>query len=166
MTAPTGRAALVRDAVWWDCVAEQAKARAQAARQVLAAEASAELERDGIAPTWRIPGLGTVPLGVTSDTVVVDDADAYTKWVADRYPTEVETVAHVRGVFDGHLRRAAAERGDPPCDPKTGKVIPGLRFVAGGQPRGIQIRPDSAAKEALSQVASGWLDSWAPDGAS
>lgn len=156
--AGQNRAERAQMAHFWDSVADDAKIRSQAIRQELTAEASAEFQRDGIAPTWRIPGFGSVPLNLTSDTVEVTDPDAYAKFVAERWPDEVESVLRVRKAFDGRLRASAVKRGDPPTT-ADGEVIPGLVFRPGGQPKGIQIRPDDQAKELAAHTAHAFLDS-------
>ncbi|GAA4439679.1 hypothetical protein [Phytohabitans houttuyneae] len=154
MTAPN-RAELAQDALFWSAVADAAKEKAQRARAALDSQARAELERDGVAPTWRIPGVGTVPLSLTSDSVDVTDPDAYLAWVAKRHPTEVETTVHVRPAFDKAVREAAAKRGAP-CD-EQGEVIPGLTYRSGGAPRGVSIRPSTDARAAAARAAERFL---------
>ncbi len=161
MTAEN-RADLAHEAVFWAAVAEQAAARAKPARAGQEEQARAELARDGVAPTWRIPGLGTVPLAVTQPSVTVVDEQAYLAWVAERHPTEVEEVVRVRAAFDADLRRQlAAAECDPPCTP-GGEVIPGLSFRPGGQPAGVSVRATSAAKATALAVARDVLDSLRP----
>lgn len=154
-SSPT-KAELAQQALLYTCLVVEAKTRAEAARAQLDAIARDELARDGAAPTWRIPGVGTVPLAMTQDAVDVVDEPAYTAWVASRYPTEVETFTRVRPVFDRRLRDEAAQRGAA-CDDQ-GEVIPGLLFRAGGLPRGVSIRPAAAAKTATLQLAAQMLD--------
>lgn len=151
------RAEQAKAALFWDAVAEDAKSRSREARAELTAAATEELRREGIAPTWRVPGIGTVPLQITSPAVDVADPDAYAAWVAVRYPDEIETVRRVRPAFDERLRRAAVKYGDPPCT-ADGEVIPGLVFRPGGAPRGIQIRPDAPARQMVSDAARLFLD--------
>lgn len=151
------RSEQARLAVFWGAVASAASARAKTFTAGLEAQAREELERDGYAPTWRIPGLGTVPLALTSDRVDISDEAAYVAWVARRHPTEVETITRVRAAFDEQFRRQLARRGEPLCDDE-GTIIPGLTFRQGGLPRGIQIRPEPAAKEAAAALAGAYLD--------
>jgi hypothetical protein len=149
------RAEQARLAVFWRSVAAAATDRAAALTGDLEAQARAEYDRDGSAPTWRIPGVGTVPFTLSSDRVDVADEAAYTAWVATRYPTEV--VTRVRPTFDEQLRKQLAKRGEPLCDDE-GTVIPGLRFVPGGTPRGIQLRPTTEARADASAIANAYLD--------
>lgn len=154
--APVPRAQLAAEAVWWDAVAAEAKTRGAQAREALDAQARAEFTRDGIAPTWRIPDVGTVPLALTANTVRVVDEAAYTAWVADRFPEQVQTTVQVRPAYDKTLREAAAKRGAA-CDDQ-GEAIPGLEFVPGGAPKGISIRASSDAKAAAAALAGAALD--------
>ncbi|GAA2327401.1 hypothetical protein [Dactylosporangium salmoneum] len=152
------RAQLAAEAVWWDAVAAQAKSRAAGARNALDKQAQAEFARDGIAPTWRIPDVGTVPLSLTADRVDVVDEAAYTEWVAATFPEQVETIVttRVRPAYDEVVRKAAAKR-RAACT-EDGEVIPGLEFVAGGAPKGISIRASSDAKESAAALADAALD--------
>lgn len=138
------RAVLAQQAVFWDAVAAEAAARAAEQRALLFAQARQEFEQERIAPTWRIPGLGTVPLSMTADRVDVADEAVYTAWVAERHPEQIETITRVRPAFDGVLRKGAAKRGAA-CTVE-GEVIPGLRFVPGGEPKNIAIRASEDAK--------------------
>jgi hypothetical protein len=158
MTLTPSRAKLAEQTVFWDAVAARAAVNAAACRKLLDAAAREEFTRDGIAPTWRIPGVGTVPLALTQDSVTVTDEAAYTAWVADRHPTEVATVTTVRRAFDERLRKAAAKRGAT-CD-EHGEVIPGLLFVPGGQPKGISVRADNDAKAEAATRAQQAFATW------
>lgn len=153
---PVPRAQLAAEAVWWDAVAAEAKARGAQAREQLDAQARGEFTRDGIAPTWRIPGVGTVPLALTADRVDVVDEAAYTAWVFEHRPDEVETITRVRPAYDKHVREGAAKRGAA-CT-ADGEVIPGLRFTPGGEAKGIAIRASSDAKDGAAQLATAALD--------
>jgi hypothetical protein len=156
MTAPN-RADGARYVTFWTAIAAEATARAAAVRNDLTAQAIDELERDGVAPTWRIPGLGTVPLALTSDTVAVTDPGAYLKWMKVAHPEEVETLVRVRPAYDEHFRKYLAQRGHVVDD--EGTVIPGLEFRAGGRATGVSVRATTAAKEEAASLASGLLDS-------
>lgn len=67
------------------------KARIDLIRERLSADFKAQLAESGIAPTWKLPNLGSVRLdGFTPKPVAyIKDTDAFTDWVAQRYPTEV-----------------------------------------------------------------------------
>lgn len=155
------RAELARQAAFWAAVAAGARGRAAKASAELAAAAEAEYAEQGVAPTWRIRGLGTIPLALSQDQVVVVDERAYLDWVAARYPTEVEETVRVRPAFDEHLRKGAAKRGDPPCD-AAGEPIPGVAFVPGGRPKGISLRLEPAAKAGAAAAAAAYLEAMPP----
>lgn len=150
------RAVLAQQAVFWDAVAVQAAARAAEQRRLLFEQARQEFEQERIAPTWRIPGLGTVPLSMTADRVDVVNEPVYVAWVAERHPEQIETTVRVRPAFDNMLRKGAAKRGAA-CTAE-GDVIPGLLFVPGGQPKTIAIRASEAAKGDATELAVVVLD--------
>ena len=59
-----------------------------------------------------LPGgipIGTVTLTKGSTTAKVTDADAYTAWVAQNHPDEVETITVVRGEYTARLLSAAKQ---------------------------------------------------------
>jgi hypothetical protein len=153
----TTRADLACEALLWTSIAAEAKARADAARKQLEDQARTEWERDGVAPTWKIPGVGTVPLALSQDRIVVADPTTYTTWVARTYPTEVEQTTTIRPAFDEAFRAGLIGRGDPPCLP-DGTVVPGLIYAPGGTPRGVSIRPTGAAKTLFAAEAAARLD--------
>ncbi len=163
MTAPT-RADLAHRALFWTAVADEAKDRARAARSALDDQAREELARDGVAPTWRIPDLGTVPLSLSQPGIGVVDEVAFLAWVRTRYPDEVEATYRVRPAWQAYLtRRLLARRADPPCD-DDGEVIPGLEYRAGGQPVGVRVVATADAKVSALHLARQVLDSLTPGG--
>lgn len=158
------RADLAGAVLLWSAIASEAHDQAVAARAELERDARADLEANGAAPTWRIAGMCTVPLATTTAQVVVDDPAAYTRWLEQRYPTKVETLTRPLDAFDVAFRRTLAAGGDPPCDPATGELVPGLRFVAGGEPRGVSVRPEPGVKARMAAQARTLLGLSSPDG--
>lgn len=159
-TAPApamNKAETAKTALFWDEVAREAKARADQFRADMTAQQQAELDRDGVAPTWRIPGFGLVSLGIEQDSVTVTDERAFLRWVAAAHPSEVETVHRVRPSWGSHFLKYLAKRGETVDD--EGTVIPGLEFRPGGAPRGAAIRADAAAKTETADLARAFLDS-------
>lgn len=130
-------------------------------RKKLRAEAEVEYRDQGCAPTWRMPGF-TVTSSVTHNGVAVDDQAAFVAYVAEAYPTEVETVTvtRVRPAWQERFLKDVVGRGEPPCD-ADGRVIPGLRFVPGGEFKSVSVTPAPATKDELRftarQIASGAL---------
>lgn len=156
MSDTPSRAYLAERAAWWKAVAEQAAARAAAAQGQLEDQARAEHTEQGIAPTWRIPGIGTASLAICQDSVSVVDPAAYAKYVEVRYPTEVTTTTVVNPAFDRLLRARLAKSGAV-CD-REGSVVPGLQFVPGGRPKHLSLVVPADVKEILAELAGAFLD--------
>lgn len=98
--------------------------------------------------------LGTVSTAASRTSTKVLNEQAFTRWVKEHYPTEVELV--VRPAFRKRLLDAAASAGDP-VDLSTGEVIPGVEITA-GRPY-LVLRPTDAARDRMSAMltASGVL---------
>lgn len=76
----------VQEVLRLEGLADAAKRRAAEHRAALDADARAELEREGTAPSWRLPDIGTVALAVSKQAPVVADIEALTAWCLARYP--------------------------------------------------------------------------------
>ncbi|MFI8916061.1 hypothetical protein ACIGW4_31190 [Streptomyces sp. NPDC053513] len=85
-------------------------------------------------------------------TVVVADEEAFTAWVADNHPGEVETLVRVR---PGWQRQFLARLTclDPVADPYTGETIPGLGVLSASEPRSFSLRPLPGGWE---RIARAW----------
>ena len=142
-------------------VATAARRQAEQRRAELDAEARAELEAQGTAPTWRIPGLGTVSLPVSKEAAVVADTAAFAAWCAQRHSANVETVTVVRPAFQAALLARVVCDGDVVVDPDTGEAIPGLAVRPGGQPRALTIRADRDVTRAAAELGEQMLESMA-----
>lgn len=142
-------------------VAAAAAARAATLRAELEADAKAELAEQGAAPTWRIPGVGTVLLSVSKEAPVITDETALTAWVAERHPSEVETIEQIRPAFRAALLRLSQCDGDKVAHPATGEPIPGMTVRPGGVPRSLSFRLDNAVKQAAAADADVMLESLA-----
>lgn len=132
-------------------LAAAAQARAAAIRKALAEQARAELDAQGTAPTWRLPGIGTVTLPVTKDTVVVADEAGLLDWVRRHHPGEI--VAQVRTSFRDALLRRLVIDGETVIHPDTGEEMPALAVRQGGHPRALSFRLDQAAKDSAQAEA-------------
>jgi hypothetical protein len=71
--------------------------------------------------------------------VVVDDA-AFTDWVAENYPTEVETRVEVRASWKKEFLSRLDASSETVADPRTGEVISGLTAVPASEPRSFRLR--------------------------
>lgn len=141
---------MTRQILTWEAVAAQAQARATQLRLQLAEDARAELDEQGTAPTWRIPGVATVTLPVTRSTVVVGDPVALTQWMVSRRPDEVELA--IRKASLTALLRQVEVDGDLIFLP-GGEVVPGLATRPGGEPRALTIRADPAGAAQIAAEA-------------
>jgi hypothetical protein len=135
-----------------EALATAAKKAATEQRAELGAEAAREFEQHGTAPTWRMADLGTISLPVSKPAAYVADAQAFVAWVAERYPTEVETIAQVRPAFQSSLVARLHLEGTSAVDTATGEEVPGLGVRPGGIPLSLTIRPSSEATAVFGEV--------------
>lgn len=142
-----------------EALAAAAKSAAADHRAELNAEAAAELEREGTAPTWRLADLGTVTLPVSKETAYVAAPQAFIEWCMQRYPSEVETVVQLRPAFQAALLQRLHLEGDSAVDPATGEEVPGLAVRPGGTPKSLSIRPTPEAGAVFAEVGRQMLAS-------
>jgi len=157
------RAEIVRGVLIWEQVAAAAKERAGEFRERLNADARAEFDEQGTAPTWRLPDIGAVTLPVSVETPYVADMEALQKWAADRYPAEVETVVQLRPEFVAGLTARVIVDDGQVIDQTLGEVVPGFGVRAGGIPKALSIRPTPAAKSMIREVADGVISRFEAD---
>lgn len=98
--------------------------------------------------------LGTVTVAAADASARVTDEAAFTKWVQQRFPSEI--VPTVRASFRKKLLDEATAAGDP-VDASTGEVIPGVEIVP-GEPY-LSCRPSAEAAGRMRETlrASGLL---------
>lgn len=147
------RTETVQAIIWLDQLAAKVKAEAAKLREQIYADARAEYEEQGTAPTWRIPDVATVAASVSHESVSVDNSRALVAWVEQRYPTEVERVPTVRAAWLADFLLRAKPNGDVACDPDTGEIVPGLSVREGGHFAGVSIRATSDAKAVFGALA-------------
>lgn len=140
-----------REVLVLEAAAGQLRERAKTVRLQLDADARAELEEHGSAPTWRLADLGTWSLPVSKEAPTIADRVALTEWVARRYPTEVIQV--VNPAFQSALLARLAVAGESVIDPLTGEVVPGLGVRPGGLPQTLRFKPNSDALAMVDQAA-------------
>lgn len=150
---------MIRRTLMWESVAAAAKAKANALRDDLTADARAEYAEQGTAPTWRLPDIGTVTLPVSREVVYVADEAALTAWVKAFHPEEVEVRYRVRDSFMTAL--LADCRGDENgvVWMREGALVPGLAVRDGGQPGSLSFRPTAVAKEYAAAGAAALVES-------
>jgi hypothetical protein len=142
-----------------EALADAAKAAAGRHRAELEESARVELAEQGTAPTWRLPGIGTVGLSVSREAAVVADAGAWTSWVAGRHPDEI--VQQVRPTSERALLGRLVVDGDVVVDPGTGEIVPGLSVRPGGMPGRLTVRLTPDAKAAALAGAEADLEGMA-----
>ena len=148
------RADIVSRVVWLDQVVAAARDARKALVDDLTADARAEYEEQQTASTWRIKGVATVPQAVSNDAVVVADEARFLDWVAQRHPTEVETI--VRPAFRTLVLSSVKVSYDT-VHTEDGEVVPGLAFKPGGEFIGVSVRATPEAKQAFGALAKATL---------
>lgn len=127
-------------------------ALAKALREALNAEARAEYESQGTVPSWRLPGF-TVATSLSADSaVIVDDAE-FKAYVADAFPTEVETVTvtRVRPAWQAVFLKELVARGEA-CD-GDGRVVAGVEIRPGGAFGSVSVIPNAETRDRLRAAA-------------
>lgn len=148
----------VREVLRLEGLAAAATARAAAVRAVLGEEARAELAREGTAPSWRMPDIGTVALPLSKEAVVVDGPEALLRWVKERHPEQIRTTEEVWPAFVAHLLASCTVAGDVAVDPKTGEAVPGLAVRKGGEPKALSITAAKDVKATFAAYGAALLD--------
>lgn len=153
------RADLTKQVLLYDQLAAAAKAKAAEARVALDEQARQELSSQGMAPTWRLPDVGTVTLPLSQPAVSLTDTDALLKWAqAHEFPNATESVIRLRWDWVQALERTLVITEDAAVFPSTGEVVPGYTVRAGGIPQALSIRPSSEAKAMAREYADGLLE--------
>lgn len=151
------RADLAKQVLLYDSLASVAKDRAAGFRAELDIQARHELAEQGMAPTWRLPDVGTVTLPVSQESIALTNVAALLEWAVARHPDGVEMVPALKPAFVAGLEKRLGAAGDLVCDRETGELVPGYRVRLGGLPQALSIRPSSDAKAVMRQHAEGLL---------
>lgn len=157
------RADLTKGILLYDQLAVAAKDKSAALRADLTAQAAAEYETQGMAPSWKLPDVGRVVLPTTEAAPVVADEAALLKWVAHRYPGEIEEILRIRPAFAAALLKALEVDGDMVVYPETGEIVPGVTVRPGGVARSLTITPTAEAKGVARAYADSLLERFAAD---
>jgi len=148
----------VQEVLRLEGLAAAAKDRAAEHRAALDADARAELQREGTAPSWRLADIGTVALPVSKEAAVIADIEALTRWCLLRCPGEVEIVHQIRASFQTALLGRVVCDGDVVVDPDTGEIVPGMAVRAGGMPQSLTIRASRDARAVFAAAGAQLLD--------
>lgn len=145
------RSEMTRRVLLLEAAAAECRNRAAKVRADLDADARAELEEQGTAPTWRLADMGTWSLPVSKEAPVVTDGAALTAWVKQRYPGEVVEV--VNPPFLGALLLRLSPAGEHVIDPGTGEIVPGLGVRPGGIPQTLRFKANPDARAVADDAA-------------
>ena len=138
------------EAVMWGLLESEAKARKDAARAWLAERMGPELLAVKAIADGRDVGKATFTDGRRELKVV--DRQAFTGYVAEHYPTEVEQVAVVNTAFEkAHL--AALTDVDGTVIDDAGVVVPGVELRTGAPY--VSVRKSAEARETVQALMSG-----------
>jgi hypothetical protein len=97
--------------------------------------------------------VATVTLVDPRPAVAVVDEDAFTTWVAENYPTEVETRVRVRPSWQRQFVSGLAASAGPVADPRTGEAVMGLAALPAPEPRSFSLRSLPGGTE---EITSAW----------
>ncbi|SFL01136.1 hypothetical protein [Streptomyces pini] len=97
--------------------------------------------------------IATITLIDPRPEVVVADEGAFTTWVVENHPDEVETLVRVRPSWRRQFTAGLTAWPGPVTDPHTGEVVPGLETAPPPEPRSFSLRPVPGGTE---QVARAW----------
>lgn len=151
------RADLTKQVLLYDQLAAAAKAKAAIARQMLDEQARAELETQGMAPTWRMKDVGTISLPVSQQSIYIADGNAFMDWLQRHYPAAIDVVRAVNPQWQAKLEKGFAIVGDAVVDTETGVFVPGYGVRQGGLPMALRIVPSGEAKAMAREYAEGLL---------
>lgn len=153
------RADLTRQVLLFEQLAAAAKAKAAEARAELDQQAKTELETQGMAPTWRLPDVGTISLPVSQQSIYIADGNALMDWVAAREPvTAIDLVRCINPQYQRELEKRLVISGDDVVDQTTGEVVPGYGVRQGGLPMALRIVPSGEARAMARVYADGLLE--------
>jgi hypothetical protein len=96
--------------------------------------------------------VATVTLVDPRPAVVVVNEGAFTTWVSENYPTEVETRVQVRSSWQRQFVSRLDSSCDPVADPRTGKVVTGLAALPAPEPRSFSLRSLPGGSEAITRA--------------
>jgi hypothetical protein len=96
--------------------------------------------------------IATVTLIDPKPATVVGDEAAFVAWVADRYPSEIETQVRVRLSWQRKFLSELDPSADPVIDPRTGETVEGLVTIPSSEPRSFSLRPLPGGTQEISRA--------------
>lgn len=137
-----------------EAFAAEAKAAAAEGRARLAAQAREQLATEGVAPSWNLPQIAKVTLGVTTDSLIVDDETKFRTWVQIIAPEQIEHLPRVRPAYADQVLKTVTVDGEFLVWPETGEIVPGLKVRPGGQPKNLSIVPQPGIRAYVADRAA------------
>lgn len=80
------------------------------------------------------------------EKIAPSDEEQFTQWVANNYPTEVETITTVRPVFREIFLKRLKVINDQIIDPLTGEVVPYVKATPGNAYVSTRFEPEGRAE--------------------
>lgn len=144
----------VRNILILEAFATEATRIAATKRIALNEQARQQLETEGVAPSWTLPGVAKVGLSFTKQAAAVTDMVKLTDWMVAKHHDLTETIVQIRPTqLTRFLAELSTEDGVP-VDKETGEIVPGITIRPGGQPKSLSVIPDPGVKVTISdQVA-------------
>jgi len=103
--------------------------------------------------------VATVTLIEPKPATVVGDEAAFVTWVADHYPSEIETQVRVRPSWQQKFFSELDPSDGPVVDPRTGETVKGLETIPASQPRSFCLRSlRGGTREIIRAWRGGGLD--------
>lgn len=140
-----------------EAFADEAKRLAGERRAALNERARKQLQDDGIAPSWHLPEVAKITLGVTKTAPFVADESKLLDWVHAKHPGQLEEIVRVRGAFLAQLLAKVVVDGDVVADPETGEIVPGIGVRRGGLPGNLSIKAEPGIKPAMAEMVTAML---------
>lgn len=152
------RADLTKQVLLFEQLAAAAKAKAAVARQQLDEQAREELATQGMAPTWRLPQVGTISLPVSQESIYIADGNALMDWLERNQPAAINRIRAINPQWQAKLEKSFVIAGDAVVDSSTGEVVPGYGVRRGGLAMALRIVPSGEAKAMAREYAEGLLE--------
>jgi len=128
------------------------EAAAKAIREALVAEARAELDENGTAPSWTLGDGSRVVVSTTTGGPVVTDEDAFIDWARKVFPDELVERTVVEFRTPAFRKRVIAELADA-CSRRNCDLPPFLGLAPKGEYHSTSITIAPGTKERMARSA-------------
>jgi hypothetical protein len=124
-----------------------AKQLLAATSEALSAEGRAEWAEDTRA-NWEVRGVGTAYASISGRSLVVEDEQAFLRWLVERYPTEIDAVLKPR---NPEWYKKIREQYALALATGATESVPGARLDEGGEFISVTVKPDHALRTAMNR---------------